>query len=270
MKHTILITGARRGIGKEAAVRLSKNGHEVIATTRTRPQAENLQTAMDQANLDVCCDKLDILDPDDRAKAKLWKPTVLVNNAAVGASGPIESVPAEVVEETFETNVYATLALTQAVFPHIKNVSGRVIFVSSVGGRITLPYLGAYSMTKHAIESMADSFRREHKQDGVDISIIEPGPIATGFNEKMNAEKYEWMNASDVDDGKMAKIRNAEETLVQEQFPPDSVAKAIVHAVESSRPRTRYVRPYRYGIYTLLDKLVPGSWIDKLIDVIYK
>jgi short-subunit dehydrogenase len=270
MKHTILITGARRGIGKEAAVRLAKNGHDVIATTRTRPQAENLQKDMDQAGLGVQCEKCDILDPDDRAKAKLWQPTVLVNNAAIGASGPIESVPAEVVEETFETNVYATLALTQAVFPHIKNVSGRVIFVSSVGGRITLPHLGAYAMTKHAIESMADSFRREHKRDGVNISIIEPGAIATGFNEKMNAEKYEWMDKSDVSEEKMQEIQTAEEALVREQFPPDSVAKSIVHAVESPRPRTRYVRPYRFGIYTLLDKLCPSSWIDKLIEVIYK
>jgi short-subunit dehydrogenase len=260
----ILITGARQGIGRDAAFALSQRGHEVIATTRTEAGATDLAFEAKELGITLQTAKLDILHPADRKKALSFGVDVLINNAGVGQSGPLLEIPMKLVRENFETNVFATLELTQEIGKDmLKNGSGRILIVSSVAGRMTLPYLGAYSMTKHALESMGDALRQELYHHGIHVSLIEPGAISTGFNEKMNDSKYQWFDKNSPFSADSKDIKQYEKLLTRRASGSSTVVSAIIHAVESPRPKARYVRPR--SILAWLSQAVPSKLRDLLI-----
>jgi NAD(P)-dependent dehydrogenase (short-subunit alcohol dehydrogenase family) len=250
MGKKVLITGARGGFGLEAALMLARRGHEVIATVHQERSVATVQAAAAAAGVSMLVEKRDILVPADREAILAHGPDVLVNNAAVGESGPLVEVPPERIRGVFETNVFATIYLTQACLrAMIDRGHGTVVIVSSLGGRLAMPILGPYVMTKFALEAAADALRLELRPFPVYISLIEPGSHSTGFNEKMQARKYEWMGADSRYRDHMKTVHFWEQVTFRTQMENLApVARRIVRAAEARRPRARYVVPWWQGL----------------------
>src|SRR3989440_4971096 len=183
----VLITGCSSGIGRAIAERLVARGHRVSATAR-RPDA-----IADLAERGCETLALDVLDEDSmraavaRVEEAEGAVGVLVNNAGYGQSGAVEAVPPELVRRNFETNLFGYLRMAQLVLPGMRRQgSGRIVNLSSVAGRVTMPGSGPYSATKFAIEALSDALRFEVRGFGVHVVLIEPGPIRTGFTGTAN------------------------------------------------------------------------------------
>lgn len=259
----ILITGAGSGIGKDTAIALAQNNHSVIAAVHHKNQLQQFAD-QDQITAIVC----DITKETDRKKLQKFDVNILINNAGVGKSGPVVRVPIDTIRENYETNVFGTIAMIQQHVPKMmKQRKGRVIIVSSIGGVISLPYLGIYNSTKFALESIADSLRNELALFNIHVSVIEPGAIATGFNERMIDSKHDWIKTSDISKTELEDMHKQHQSLIAQQHDTQSIVAAIVHAVESDTPKTRYVEPARhYALLTFFASIIP----DKLRDFILK
>ena len=264
---TILVTGAGSGIGHDTALSLAQSGHYVVATTHTEESAEQLSKEAKNIGVSIDCAKLDILSGEDRSRAcERWEPEVLINNAAIGQSGPLAEIPIERLEANFATNVFATLALTQEIVKGmVKRGSGRIVIVGSSVGRIALPYFGAYAMTKFALEAAADVLRLELAPHDIFVSLIEPGKILTRFNKKMVDSKYEWFGDNSAFVSDVDRVKSYEKLILTGQGPTTSVVRAITHAVEARRPKPRYVMPARIAAALFLARILPDRVKDYFI-----
>ncbi len=261
---TIFISGAGSGFGYDAAIALAQKNHTVIAGVKTK---NSLEKFAGQKNITaIVCD---ITSESDRKKISQFPIDVLINNAGVGESGPIVHVPLEKIENNYKVNVFGTVALIQQLAPKmIAQKSGRIINVTSVAGLLSLPYLGVYSSTKHALEAISDSLRLELKPYSIFVSVIEPGPIATGFNEKMVDTKNKWLNASSVDTDEKKRMEKFHTKMFAKQHSTQSVVAAIIDAVESNNPRSRYIAPAMpYGFLIPLARMMPDFLRDRLFKV---
>ena len=246
----VLVTGSGSGIGRDCVLALAERGHRVYATTHTEAQAARWKSV---GGVGIEAFKLDITRSEDRVRACERPIDVLVNNAAVGESGSLAEVPLERVRATFETNLFATLALTQVVLKEmISRGSGTVIFISSLAGRVAVPFLMPYAMTKFSLSAAADALRQEMTQldRGVHIAVVEPGAFHTGFNQRMIAKKYEWMRDGSYFQGQLAELKTQEQRqfAMLELRSTHSIVRRIVQAVEADRPRLRYVAPWWQGL----------------------
>lgn len=246
----ILITGARAGIGLDVALRLLDRGYTVYVTVHSESSVEPLKDRLLAFGDRAIVEKLDILQEADRLKVKNWNIDVLINNAAIGDSGPLDEIPAQRMRDVIETNVIATLQLTQEVLRQMKvRRQGRVIFISSLAGLMPTPFFSPYSFTKFAIESIASSLRKEVKSFGIYVSVINPGGYNTGFNRKNIQKKYEWLNVENLDPLQIKQIKKEEAMIYRyEMQSTKSIAKKIVKAVESRFPSYRYFAPWWQGL----------------------
>ena len=239
MTKTILITGAGTGIGRDSAIALAARGHRVIATTYSMDEAEQLST---ESAGKIETFKLDITDAADRAIIAELDLDVLINNAAIGDSGSLA-----------EVNVFATLEISQiAIRKMIEKKSGTLLFISSVAGRIPIPFLMPYSMTKFALSAAAAGLREEMDTlgKGINVSVIEPGAFHTGFNQSMLGKKYEWMEKqSFFSPEQIARLkkRESKEFKMLEEKTTRAIVNKIVQAAEADRPWLRYVAPWLQG-----------------------
>lgn len=252
VKKKVLITGAGTGIGKDTAVALALKGHDVIATTETQEQAVVLREEFSKSNLSIEVWKLDVTLEEDREKVYQYDLDVLINNAAIGESGSLAEVPLQRVRNAFEVNLFSPLALTQIVLKKMmKKDSGTILFVSSLAGRLPMQFLNPYSMTKHALSSGVAALRQEIYQvtKKVHISLIEPGTYKTGFNQRMLAKKYEWMNVESYFYSLIPTLKKEENKRFNtlEQKSTASIVKEIIYAVDAKKPRLRYVAPRIQG-----------------------
>lgn len=257
---TILITGARGGIGRDAALELAKRGYRVIATVHRDESIAPLKSYMLEAGVDVEVFRLDITDPLDQGLVDDFDIDVLINNAGVGESGSLTEIPLERVRSNFETNVFGTLQLTQRVQKGMfKRNSGRVIFISSVAGRITMPFWGAYNMTKFSLSAAAEIMRKEVVEltSSLQVSVVEPGPYHTGFNQRVMNTKYEWMDEHSYFAKLIPKMKDREEKFFNmiELQSTRSVVNKIVHAVERKKPRLRYTAPMWLGMLVYIARI---------------
>lgn len=248
MKKTILITGAGTGIGKDAALRLAERGHYVIATTETELQAKALEEEITGQKIRMEVFRMDIRLKTHRAKIEKYDLDVLINNAGIGESGSLAEIPSEKIRDNFEVNVFCAIELTQlALKKMLQNNKGTVLFISSLGGRITMPFLGAYSMTKFALSSGAEAMRKEIHlvRKNVHVSLIEPGAYHTGFNQKNFEKKYEWMDENSVFFPIIDRLHDQEERRfsIIESKSTKSIVRKIVRASEARKPRLRYSAP---------------------------
>lgn len=252
MSKTILITGAGTGIGKDTAFALAQRGHQVLATTQTDAQALALQEAARAQGLKLAAFKLDITSEADRALLTQHRIDVLINNAALGESGSLAEVDMQRVRHLFEVNLFATLELTQvALRQMIERQSGTVLFISSIAGRVPVPFLMPYSMSKFALSAAAAGLRAEMDQlkKNVHIAVIEPGAIHTGFNQAMTDSKYAWMGSSSYFAHQAEKMKKQERATFKflEARSTRGIVKQIVKASEAIRPKLRYVSPWIQG-----------------------
>ena len=196
-KKRILISGAGSGFGELAAIGLAKAGHDVIVGAQIWPQVTQRRVKTEGLGLTTLrVEKLDILDSYDLDNAMKWDIDILVNNAAIGISGPLSEIPLELLRRSFETNFFAPLALTQRVVRKWidERRSGKIVFVSSIGGLIAVPFGGPYATTKHALEALAGSMKAELDPFGVQVQVINPGGYLTGFNETEAESSSHWMD----------------------------------------------------------------------------
>jgi NAD(P)-dependent dehydrogenase (short-subunit alcohol dehydrogenase family) len=244
--EAVLITGCSSGIGRAAAERLLAKGFRVYATAR-RPE-----TLTDLAARGCTTLALDVCDDDsmraavERVEADHGAVGALVNNAGYGEYGPIEEVPVDRVREQLETNVIGPMRLAQLVLPAMRaQEQGRIVNIGSMGGRLTFPGGGWYHATKHALEALSDAMRFEVAPFGIQVVLVQPGLIRTGFGDTATGSlrdsgeasgAYGALNAA-VDaqmhgayNGSMARLGGG----------PDAVAKVIATAVTTRRPRPRY------------------------------
>jgi len=194
-KKTIFITGAGTGFGRDAALGLAKLGHDVIAGAHISPQVTQLREIAKKENLQLRVEKVDILNPIDREFAFGWDIDVLVNNAAIAESGPLAEIPLQIFRDVFETNVFATLELTQGFVKNmVKKGKGKILFISSIAGLFTAPFAGPYCASKHALEAIAEAMHAELAPHGVKVVTLQPGPYNTGFNDRLLETMWHWFN----------------------------------------------------------------------------
>lgn len=242
----ILITGTRGGIGLDAAIRLLEIGHTVYATVHRESDVVALKEKLSSYGERVIIEKLDILEDSDRQKVKNWDIDILINNAAIGDSGPLAQISAERIRNVLETNVIATLQLTQEVLIQMKEKHrGRIIFISSLVGMMPTPFIAPYALTKHAMESISGSLREELKPFGIEVTSINPGGYNTGFNKKNIEKKYEWIDEAKMDPIELREMKKSESMIYTfEMKSTKSIAKKVVKAVEARRPARRYSAPW--------------------------
>jgi NAD(P)-dependent dehydrogenase (short-subunit alcohol dehydrogenase family) len=244
VSHAVLITGCSTGIGRATAARFAQSGHAVYATAR-RPEAiEDLaQKGCRVLALDVC-DEGSMRAAVETVEKREGAVGVLVNNAGYGSEGPFEEVPMEEVRRQFETNVFGLIQLTKLVLPGMRRQHfGRIVNLSSMGGRMTLPGGAFYHATKYAVEALSDALRFEVSGFGIAVVLVEPGPIKTEFG----ATALEKVRSLGTKDSPYAKFREVLAHHLDYTGPigalagtPEAVAKAIERAVTARRPRPRY------------------------------
>lgn len=243
----VLITGCSSGIGRATALRLVRDGYVVYATARKVSSLVELEAAGCRAlALDVT-DEASMVAAVASIEAEHGSVGALINNAGYSQSGAVESVPVDAVRRQFETNVFGLLRQTQLVLPGMRRAGGgRIVNISSMGGTLTFPGGGAYHASKHAVEALSDALRFELKGFGVDVVVIQPGIIKTGFAEAASGH----MGADKLDEGPYKEFNAAvlKATVeVYEKGPlamlggsPDDVAAVISKALGARRPRARY------------------------------
>jgi len=230
MGKTVMITGAGSGFGKGAALALAERGHQVIATTETDAQAQALQAEAPQLQVE----KLDITNTDDLTKVADWDIDVLINNAGAGKTGPMADVPLDIVRHVFEVNVFGTLAVTQAAIPKMaEKGAGRIIIVSSIAGVMSGPSFGPYSMSKHALEAMGKALRAELAIQGIDVTLLNPGPYDTGFNDQMADSMWEWFGDDSVNAPATELFQMIGTMVKTDQMDPVEVVDRMVELVEA-------------------------------------
>src|SRR5258708_22403996 len=179
MASTILITGAGSGFGKLVAFELAQRGYHVIATTEVWPQVTALREEAQQLGISLDVDKLDVTSERDRGLVDRWDIDIFVSNAGVMQAGPIGELPLDLLREMFEVNFFGSAALAQRIVRKmVTKGQGRLVFVSSVAGLVTIPYSAGYSATKHALEALAEGLRTELAPFGIKEAHSEP--LVTG------------------------------------------------------------------------------------------
>jgi NAD(P)-dependent dehydrogenase (short-subunit alcohol dehydrogenase family) len=275
VSKAVLITGCSSGIGWATAERLVDVGWRVYATAR---KVENI-ASLDKRGCELL--PLDVTDEDsmisavDEVERREGAVGVLVNNAGYSQSGAVEAVPMEKVRQQFETNVFGLARMCQLVLPGMRRQGyGRIVNVSSMGGKLTFPGAGYYHATKHAVEALSDALRFEVQGFGVKVSVIEPGLIRTDFAETAVGSMYgsDGENPYAGFDESVAKA--TAENYERGPFArlgggPEAVAEAIDHAVSVRSPRSRYAVTPSVRLFLRLRRLLPDRAWDAALRTIY-
>ena len=261
----VLITGAGRGIGRAAALRMAAAGWDVHAGVRQAgdaPEGERITPVV----LDVT-DSTQIAALGEALPERL---DAVVNNAGVVTPGPVEGLPLDALRQQLEVNVTGQVAVTQAVLPRLRESKGRVLFVSSVSGRVASPLMGGYNASKFAIEGIADALRMELRPWGVAVVLIEPGSIDTDLwrnaqDSATEAEENMEPRHRDLYADHLAGMRKAITRIQKQAAPVDKVAAAIEKALTADRPRSRYLVGADAKMQVALRAALPTRALDAAI-----
>ena len=272
--RSVLVTGSSTGIGRATALRLDRAGWRVFAGVRKQEDAESLRAAGSDRLTPVM---LDVTDADAiSAAATLLGEELggaglngLVNNAGVAIPSPLETMPIEAFRRQIEVNLTGQVAVTQAVLPLIRGARGRIVFVSSIGGRIAFPLTGAYHAAKFGVEAVGDVFRQELRRWGISVSIIEPGSIDTPIwdsGERAADEIGGDLQAREELYGKaIASYRKVTRNLAERGIEPDKVAEVVEHALSASRPRPRYLVGLDAKTQARIKPVIPTRIWDRIV-----
>lgn len=266
---TVLLTGCSSGVGRATALRFLEEDWTVYATARNRSDLDDLaEVGCHTATLDVTdWDAIDSVV--DRVFSEDGRLDCLVNNAGFGAFGPLEEVSTEQLHRQFDVNVYGPHRLIRAVLPHMREQErGTIVNVSSIGGRVAYPGGGAYCGSKFALEAMSDALRMEVREHGIDVVLVEPGPLETAFTDRAEAEveKLEWTGAYewfyDVFEDTQAIGGGGPGSV-----PPEAVADAILQAASCTDPHARYPVGTAASVGPLA-RFLPDAVRDRLFAVV--
>ena len=247
-KGFVLVTGTSSGIGEACTRHLAGLGFNVFAGVRKQEDAERMAG-----------DRIEpvIIDVTDDASVAAAAQTIgtatgsaglsgLVNNAGIAVAGPLEFIDIGEFREQLEVNVTGVLRTTQAMLPALRKARGRIVNISSIGGRVAVPMVGPYAASKFALEGMSDSLRRELRPWGMHVSLIEPGAVATpiwdkGVDQAVELERDAPPEVRERYGEVIDAIRKQSEKNRTEGVPPQEVAEAVAHALTADKPKTRYL-----------------------------
>lgn len=273
-QRTVLITGCSSGIGACIAAGLRARGYRVVATARKASDAAALHAqGFESARLDLA-DSASIHAAVDevlqRSGGELY---ALVNNGGFGQPGAVEDLRREVLRAQFETNLFGTIELTNAIIPLMRKQGyGRIVMNSSVLGLVAIPYRGAYNASKFALEGITDTLRQELHASGIHVSLLEPGPITSRF--RANAFALYQKNIDKQHSAHRAIYEGMEKRLTKVgpaqpfTLPPEAVLKKVIHALESSRPKARYRVTVPTYVLGTLRRVLTSRGMDGLMRVL--
>lgn len=265
---TVLITGAGTGIGRACALMLAREGLHVTAAGRTRGTLD--EVAGQAPNIDAVI--MDVTDEASVERAVVAASPVgaVVNNAGVSVMGPLEGVPLDEWRRQFETNVFGVATVCRAVLPQMRQRAqtgqgrGRIVNMGSVAGRLAAPFMGTYAASKHALEGMTDALRREVRGQGIDVVLVRPGFVDTGFGAQEQAS--------------LAANRHEAYAEAHERFArwhrekghaaspsPDVVAEAVLRALTDAVPKDRYAAPDKAKRQVAMRNVLPTRLVDRMV-----
>lgn len=269
--RNILITGATSGIGRAAALHFARAGHRVFATGRNRRALDELGA---EGAGDLSAHAVDVTDAASIAalRDEVFERTggygidVLINNAGYGLAAPLTEVEPADLRHQFETNVFGQVAVTRAFAPAMRERGhGVVVNVGSTGGKVSFPFFGPYTATKHALEAISDSLRVELRPFGVRVVLIEPGPIETGFADATMATVDRYRDPDSPYAPTYARTDAARAWTDQLAGKPRDVVRTLERAITSRRPKPRYVVPLSSKILLMLSRVTPTRLLDALL-----
>lgn len=265
MKKVVLITGASAGIGKETARVLVKNGYTVYAAARRLEKMQDLQTE------GVHILQMDVTDDDTMVKgvneiiASEGKIDILINNAGFGAYGAIEDVPIADARYQLEVNLFGAARLTQLLLPSMREQQwGKIVNISSVGGKIATPFGGWYHASKFALEGLSDALRNEVKQFGIDVIVIEPGGIKSEWS-GIAFDSLVKVSGHTAYQELARRFADTFKTMEPNSPEPVIIADLIQKAIEAKRPKARYAAGYMAGPSLFFRKILSDGLMDKAI-----
>ncbi len=271
----VVITGVSSGIGRATAGELLKHGYHVFGSVRQVEDGGALQAKLGPMFTPL------LFDVTDEAAIKAAADKVarsvsgqglfaLINNAGIAIGGPLMHQPLDEVRHVLEVNALGMLAVTQAFLPLLgaripqTTPPGRIVNVSSVSGKISLPFLGAYVTSKHALEAMSDALRRELMLYGIEVSVIEPSAVRTEIWDKAEQQDLSRYQQTDYK-GLLEEFQQKAVARGRASASSEAVARVIYGVLESNKPRTRYALPDHYFKGWLLPRLLPDRAFDRMI-----
>jgi NAD(P)-dependent dehydrogenase (short-subunit alcohol dehydrogenase family) len=266
---TVLVTGASSGIGEATALHLKELGFDPVAAVRKDQDAERMRAnGLRTVRLDVADTGSISAVRDELGSAPL---AGLVNNAGIAVAAPLEFLPLDQLRHQLEINLIGQVAVTQAFLPALRAGRGRIVNVSSIGGRVALPLVGAYNASKFALEAVSDSLRRETAGQGVDVVVIEPGGVKTPIWRKGDELATQLIDGMPPEAerlyGRLVEVlrdytaKIATETGIE----PREVAEAIGRALTAKRPRARYLVGRDAKLRDRAATVLPDRVMDRLI-----
>jgi NAD(P)-dependent dehydrogenase (short-subunit alcohol dehydrogenase family) len=273
-----LITGASTGIGQATALRLARAGWSVLAGVRAKADGERLVGEAPAGRIEALT--LDVTDLEQirQAAARVGelggggegspgRLDALVNNAGVGFGGPLELIDPDDMRKQFDVNVLGQVSVTQALLPALRAAHGRIVFVSSVGGRVAMAFTAPYAASKHAIEAIGDALRVELRTSHVQVALVEPGSVATPIWDK-SRELADGVTIPANMQAEYGHVTQAMDKVLKDTakrgVPPELVAETIERALGSKRMKSRYVIGRDARAMIVVRRLLPDHVFDRL------
>jgi NAD(P)-dependent dehydrogenase (short-subunit alcohol dehydrogenase family) len=273
--RSALVTGASTGIGRATALHLDARGWRVYAGVRREDDADSLREAATASLVPLILDITDagqIAEAAGRIGGEGGEVGLdgLVNNAGIAVPGPLEALPIDDLSRQIEVNLTAHVAVTQAMLPAIRRARGRIVFITSIGGLISFPMFGAYHAAKFGLEAVGDAFRRELRPWGIEVSIIEPGSIATpiwGRGQEQADRIVERADPQRVElyADQIEAYRDVARRTGERGIAPEKVAATIERALTARRPRARYLVGADARAQARIRHLIPTRLLDRVI-----
>jgi NAD(P)-dependent dehydrogenase (short-subunit alcohol dehydrogenase family) len=269
----VVVTGASTGIGEAIAKRLDSD-HRVFAGVRRDEDAEKLRAA----GANIVPLKIDVTDQASIAAAAAQVREAvgddglagLVNNAGIAVSAPIEFFPIDEFRRQLEVNVVGQVAVTQAFLSQIRTAKGRIVNIGSIGGKIAFPLASAYAASKHAMEAITDSLRRELRPWGIEVVIVEPGGVLTPIWDRGRDTASKIMDdappeAEELYGGLIESVLKQVEGITETGMPPSDIAEVVHTALTVKRPKTRYLVGSEARQQARVAAIVPDRVFDRLV-----
>lgn len=271
-KGYILVTGTSSGIGEACTRHLAGLGYNVFAGVRKQEDAERIAgPRVEPVMIDIADDSsVAAAAAYIREAASTMGLAGLVNNAGIAVAGPLEFIPVDEFGRQLDINVTGALRTTQALLPLLRQARGRIVNISSIGGRVAIPMVGPYNASKFALEGLSDALRRELRPWGIHVALIEPGAVATPIWDK-SAERADELQRDASPEVRerygevMDAVRRQSQKNRTEGVPPQDVAEAVAHALTADKPKTRYLVGRDAKIRASVAKVVPDRLMDAAI-----
>lgn len=265
MKKVAIITGASSGMGKSTAFELHQKGYKVYGMARRTDKMKDLQEkGMEVVSLDLTKDE-SIIEAVNSVLKKEGRIDVLVNNAGYGSYGSVEEVSIEEAKRQFEVNIFGLARITQLVIPTMRQQkSGRIVNISSMGGKMYTPFGAWYHATKYALEGWSDCLRIELKQFGIDVAIVEPGGIQTEWGD-IAMDNLDQVSGNGPYADMVKKIIAASDKNKNNLTPVEVLGKEIAKAASENSPKTRYLKGYLAKPLVGMRKWLGDKTFDKIL-----